>query len=216
MGQIGQKFTAVTGLRVKTSSAASSVLAKQIAEGAPADLFLSANPLWMDYLQQRNLLRKESRRNLLANQLVLVAPQKRTFHVEMKRSWKLGDAFQGRLALGDPAHVPAGQYAEAALKAMGWYDGLRNRLVPTLDVRGALSLVETGEAAAGIVYQTDAAISKKIRVLATFPPGSHPPIRYPIALVKNSRGGAVRFLSFLERPEVQQMFKRAQFTPLAR
>ena len=208
VSQLGKIFEKETGIRLRTSAAASSILAKQIAEGAPADVFLSANPQWMNYLEKRGLIQRQTRRDLLSNQLVLVSPTQRKFGVKTKKGWQLASAFAGRLAVGDPAHVPAGQYAMAALRTRGWYRELQH------DVRAALSLVETGEAAAGIVYKTDAAASNKVAIIETFPSDARNPIRYPIALVKNARPESAVFLSFLTQPHIAELLRAAGFTPL--
>jgi len=201
---------------VRTSFASSSTLAKQIANGAPADLYLSANVAWMDYLEQRGAVAGESRVDLLANRLVLVRPRRDAGTVQIDPSALpdlLGDR---RLAIGDPSHVPAGQYAKAALQSLGLWAQLRDRAAYASDVRAALALVARGETAAGIVYATDARISDDVVRVATFPADSHPPIRYPFARVAGRGGASVRALyDFLCGPEAADAFRQHGFEVLA-
>jgi molybdate transport system substrate-binding protein len=213
--EIARDFEAREGVTVRLSFAGSSTLAKQIDAGAPAELFLSANPEWMDYVQQRGRLADGSRRDLLANRLVLIAPHGKGFPVRMEPGFDLAAAFGGRLALGDPTHVPAGEYAKAALQHMGWWDALADRLAPGADVRAALRYVEMGEAAAGVVYATDAASSDRVELLATFPADSHPPIRYPVALCKQHTPAAEAFGQFLQTPQAAEVFKKHGFEVLS-
>lgn len=195
------------------SFAASSALARQAAAGAPADLFVSADEAWMDDLQKRGLLVPGTRADLLGNALVLVAPAgdrravplgPRTPLVAM-----LGD---GRLAMADPESVPAGRYGKAALQRLGLWGALSPRVVRAENVRAALALVERGAARYGIVYATDARASAKVRVAGTFPPGSHPPIRYPIARLRASTSpDAEGFRRFLLSREGKAIFARYGF-----
>ncbi|WP_137179776.1 molybdate ABC transporter substrate-binding protein [Roseomonas sp. AR75] len=200
----------------RLSFAASSALARQIEQGAPADLFMSADEPWMDYVQQRNLIVNDTRVSPLANALVLVAPAdapRRT--VTLTRDTDLAALLgaNGRLAVGDPAHVPAGRYARAALEWMGQWGGLEPRLARADNVRSALLLVERGEAPFGIVYSTDAAASRGVRVVATFPAGSHPPISYPFAVTRRAAGNAKArdFLRFLTGAEAAPTWQRFGF-----
>lgn len=193
--EIAVRAGTATGIRVRTSVAASSTLAAQIAAGAPADVFLSADAAWMDDLAARGLVARDTRRDPITNRLVLVArsdapvppgdPLARAALLEA-----LGP--HGRLAVGDPDHVPAGHYAQAALEHLGLWAALAPRLARAQDVRAALVLVERGEAPLGVVYATDAAISDAVRVVATFPPESHPPITYAFAIVAGRDRPAVR------------------------
>ena len=209
--RLGRQFEQGGGAPVRFSFASSSLLARQIEEGAPADVFVSADEQWMDYLQQRSLIRAGTRRDLLANVLVLVAPKGRLFSVKMERGFNLPGAFKGRLAVGDPTHVPAGIYAKEALQHFGWWEALKGRLDSAENVRAALRLVEMGEADAGIVYATDARASSKVVVLAEFPPGSHAPIVYPAALCRGARPGAAAFLAFLGSREAAPVWHEAGF-----
>jgi molybdate transport system substrate-binding protein len=200
----------------RLSFAASSALARQIEQGAPADLFLSADEPWMDYLEGRGLLAPGTRASPLGNSLVLVAPADRARPVELscptELSALLGPA--GRIATGDPAHVPAGRYAQAALEWMGQWQALAPRLARADNVRSALLLVERGEAPLGIVYGTDAAASRAVRVVGTFPAGSHPPVSYPFALTRRAAGNerARDLLAYLTGPETEPTWTRFGFT----
>lgn len=211
---VADRFTGKTGTQVKLSFASSSTLAKQIESGAGAELFLSADEAWMDYLEKRNLLSADSRRPLLGNSLVLVIPAERTLSVEISSggSW-LKQLPEGRIATGDPAHVPVGKYAKQALTNVGAWDAVEPRLARADNVRNALVLVERGEAVAGIVYSTDAAISKNVRVAGAFPESSHAPISYPVALMKEQDKGEARvFYDFLLTPEARAIFEKYGFT----
>jgi len=202
---------------VRPVFAGSSTLAKQIEHGAPADLFLSANVGWMDYLAEQGLLAPGSRSSLLGNTLVLIAPLDSALALEIGSGFALAAALgDGRLAIGDPEHVPAGIYAKAALQSLGVWDGVAPKAAQSANVRAALALVESGAAAAGIVYGSDAAISRKVRVVASFPPGSHPPIVYPLAVIAGHEEPAVaRFHDFLLSPRAAEIFARHGFVPLA-
>ncbi len=200
----------------RLSFAASSALARQIEQGAPADLFMSADEAWMDYLQERGLVVRETRSSPLGNNLVLIAPADRARPVELTRSTDLAALLgaDGRIAIGDPAHVPVGRYAQAALEWMGQWGALSPRLARAGDVRSALLLVERGEAPLGIVYGTDAAASPAVRVVGTFPAGSHPPVSYPFAATRRAAGdGRARaFLGFLTGEEAEPTWRRFGFT----
>jgi molybdate transport system substrate-binding protein len=193
---------------------ASSTLAKQVEAGAPADLFASADRKWMDYLNERNRTDRASRVDLLGNTLVLIAPKGRRFNAKMQPGFRIADAFKGRLCTGEPDVVPAGIYARQALEKLGWWKPLQPRIVGADDVRTALAFVERGECGAGIVYASDARISSKVEVLATFPADTHAPIVYPFVLVKNARPEAAAFLHHLRTPEAGAVFRRHGFTVL--
>ena len=200
------------------SFGASSTLARQIEQGAPANIFASADEKWMDYLQQRNLIVSDSRRDLLSNSLVLIVPAsarpKRAPPVTIGPGFNLPGLLgaDGRLATGDPAHVPVGLYAEQALRKLGLWDSLAGRLAPTEDVRAALLLVERGEAPAGIVYRTDAEVSPGVAIAGMFPPSSHDKIAYPFALVKGRDTAEARaLLAFIEGPDGRRVFEGRGF-----
>ena len=198
---------------------ASSSLARQIEQGAPADLFASADQRWMGDVQAHGLIVPATRRDLLGNRLVLVMPAAQARHVEIRTGFDLAALLgpTGRLALADPAHVPAGIYAAAALRRLGIWPSVARRLAPAEDVRAALLLVERGEAPAGIVYATDAAVSPRVTVAGTFPADSHPPIVYPFALTR--RGDTAEghaFMAFLQSPAACAIFVRRGFAVEAR
>ena len=195
--------------------AASSALARQIEQGAPADIFASADEAWMDYLQQRDLIVPGSRSSLLGNRLVLIAPTDQPGDVALAPGVdllaRLGT--RGRLATGDPASVPVGKYAQAALTSLGIWDKLAPRLARAQSVRAALLLVERGEAPLGIVYATDAAASKSVRVAGVFPEDTHPPVSYPFALTRRGdRPEAQALLAFLTGPEAASTYRMLGFS----
>ncbi len=199
------------GVVIKTSYAGSSTLAKQIENGAPADLFISADKDWADYLEKRGLLTSESRKNLLVNDLVLISPLNRAPTIQLQKNFDLLSSFSGKLCTGEPAYVPVGKYAKQALTYYGWWEKIQPRLVGTEDVRTALAFVERGECALGIVYKTDALMSKKVQVVASFPAESHLPIVYPGGLTKNANQDAKAFWQFLQSEQATQVFLRYGF-----
>lgn len=211
---IGKAFEAKSGHTVKFSFAASSALAKQIESGAPAGVFLSADEQWMDYLAERALIVADSRRTLLGNSLVLVVPADSKATVDIKPGFDLAGLLgDGRLATGDPAHVPVGKYAKAALTALGVWQIAEPRLVNADSVRAALVLVERGEVPLGIVYATDAAVTPKVRVAGSFPADSHPAITYPSAIIAGQDSAAARdFNAWLRSDTARSVFTRYGFT----
>lgn len=196
------------------SFAASSALARQIIARAPADLFLSADEEWMDAVGKAGLLRPGTRTTLLGNRLVLIAPASSGARLTIARGFPLARALgPGRLALADPEAVPAGKYAKAALTNLGVWSGVAAKVAPAENVRAALALVERGAAPFGIVYATDARAAKAVRVVGTFPASSHPPIRYPVAVLKASRHpDALGFRAFLLSREGRAIFTRHGFS----
>ncbi|MBE1527590.1 molybdate transport system substrate-binding protein [Sphingopyxis sp. OAS728] len=196
------------------SFAASSALARQAIAGAPADLFLSADEEWMDAVAKAGLLRAGTRTTLLGNRLVLIAPTSSKVRLTPARGFALAKALgAGRLALADPDAVPAGKYAKAALTHLGVWVGVAAKVAPAENVRAAMALVERGAAPLGIVYATDARASKAVRVVGTFPAASHPPIRYPVALLKASRHrDAAGFRAFLLSKQGRAIFVRHGFS----
>lgn len=214
-------YAASGGAKATITYAASSALAKQIEAGAPADIFISADEDWMDYLAGKGLIQTTTRHDLLGNRLVLVAAADAKTSVEIKPGFALDQALDaaqkgGRLAVGDPAAVPAGKYAKAALTKLGAWDKVQDRLAPAENVRAALALVARGEAPLGIVYATDAAAEPGVRIVATFPADSHAPILYPIALAKDSVSAqAQAFLEFLASPKARPLFEAQGFTVLS-
>ncbi|MGO8919903.1 MAG: molybdate ABC transporter substrate-binding protein [Stellaceae bacterium] len=204
------------GDKVGVSYAASSALAKQLDSGAPADIFISADLDWMDYAQQRHLIKPETRKNLLGNRLVLIAPAASTVTVEIKPDFPLAALLgDGRLAMADPDAVPAGKYGKAALEKLGVWASVEAKVARAENVRGALFFVSRQEAPLGIVYETDAAADKGVKIAAAFPEDTHPPIVYPIALTAVSKNaGAAAFLTFLESPAAKPFFEKQGFTVL--
>jgi molybdate transport system substrate-binding protein len=202
--------------KVTVSYAASSALAKQIESGAPADVFVSADLDWMDYVQQRALIKPETRKNLLGNRLVLVAPVSSDIKLEIAPNFPLAALLKdGRLAIADPDAVPAGKYAKAALEKLGVWSSVADKLARAENVRAALFFVSRQEAPLGIVYQTDAAADKGVKIVAVFPEETHPPVVYPIALIAASKSaGAAKFLSFLESAAAKPIFEKQGFTVL--
>jgi molybdate transport system substrate-binding protein len=213
--EIGQLYAARSMGRVTPSFASSSTLAKQIASGAPADVYISANKKWMDFLEEKNLINRKSRLDLLGNRIVLIAPaDSAVSEIDVTPGFSVA-AFlgeDGRLSIGDPDHVPAGMYGKKALENLGSWDPVKDRVAPMKDVRAALVLVERAEAPLGLVYATDAAISKKVRVVGTFPEKSHPPIVYPVAAVAGGKAEAAKgFIDFLQSPESRAVFEKYGF-----
>jgi len=217
LGEIGHVHEERTGQAARFSFASSAALARQIELGAPAQIFASADARWMDRLAADGLIESESRVSPIGNELVLVAPaRRRTAPLEIVAGADLAGLLGpgDRIAVGDPAHVPAGSYAREALESLGLYAALAPRFALSDDVRAALALVERGEAALGIVYRTDAAISDRVAVLGTFPAASHRPITYPFAIVRGAATPAVRSLfEFMTGASGREIFARYGFTP---
>jgi molybdate transport system substrate-binding protein len=210
---IERSYEATTHQKVVFSFAASMTLARQIEATAGADVFISADIPSMNYLDMRGLIDRQSRRDLLANNLVLVAPADSRVSIQIAPGFKLAEALNGgRLAMGEPASVPAGRYAQAALMKLGVWDSVSQHLALGEDVRATLAYVARGEAPLGIVYSTDARIEPRVRVVATFPANTHEPIVYPAALVKGAKPAAAAFLNYLEGPQARGAFERAGFT----
>ena len=200
---------------VRTSFAASSVLARQIEAGAPADVFLSADTEWMDYLDQRHLMRPGTREDLIGNELVLIAPARSTVQLSLGPDVDLTTALAGgRLATGDPDSVPVGRYAQQALTRLKVWEKIVPRLVRAENVRAALEYVARGEATLGIVYRTDALAEKRVRLVDVFPASTHEPIVYPVALTAHAPPEAAAFEAFLESDAAREVFVRYGFEPL--
>jgi molybdate transport system substrate-binding protein len=192
----------------------SSTLARQIEQGAPVNVFASADEKWMDFLAKANLVASDSRHDLLGNDLVLVVPATHPTHVDIGPSFDLSALLgpDGRLAVGDPAHVPAGIYAEQALRKLGLWDKVATHLAAAPDVRSALLLVERGEAPAGVVYGTDAAVSRGVTIAGVFPENSHDPVTYPFAVTKAGDTQEARaFLAFLSTPAAREVWTKRGF-----
>jgi molybdate transport system substrate-binding protein len=210
--QVG-KFQAQTSTRIVVSYGGSNALARQVEAGAPADIFLSADTDWIDYLDKRDLLRAGTRTDLLRNRLVLIAPADARTSLSIGPSFALGAALgTGRLAMANPESVPAGKYGKAALTALGVWTSIESRIARTDNVRAALMLVARGEAPLGIVYATDAIAEPKVRIVDTFPEQTHPPIVYPIAILASSRTPSAQgFVDNLHSPAARAIWVRHGF-----
>lgn len=210
--EIGTEYERTSPVQVTMSFDASSNMARQIEAGAPADVFFSADTEWMDYLQSRNLIQAGSRRNVVGNRLVLIAPTASQVKLRIAPHFPLAAALgDGRLATGDPDSVPVGRYARSALSALGVWDEVAARLARAENVRAALIYVARGEAPLGIVYASDALVDKGVRVVDMFPESSHPPIVYPVALTKSAKGEAAGFVRYLVTPQAHAIFEKYGF-----
>jgi molybdate transport system substrate-binding protein len=204
-----------TGQGIKMSYAASSTLAKQMEQDAPAQIFISADEDWMDYAAAKGLLKPGTRFDFLGNKLVLIAPEDSQTVLDLKPGADIATALGGgRLAMGNPDSVPAGKYGKAALDKLGIWDSVSGSLAQAESVRAALLLVSRGEAPLGIVYATDAASEPKVRIVAAFPADSHPRIVYPIALTAKAGPAAAAFLDYLKSAKAAPFFKAQGFTVL--
>jgi molybdate transport system substrate-binding protein len=213
--ELGDGFTRETSISVRFSFASSAALARQIENGSPADIFFSADLEWMDYLQTRNLIRRDTRHDVLGNRLVLIAPADSKIQLKIEPQFPLAATLgKGRLATGDPDSVPVGRYAREALTTLGVWNGVADRLVRADSVRSALAFVDRGEAPLGIVYETDALIDKHVRVVGVFPANSHLPIVYPIAMTLAAKPEAARFVAYVRGPAGDAVFKAYGFSPL--
>jgi molybdate transport system substrate-binding protein len=209
---IDDQYQKDTGKQVIVSLAASSQLAKQIESGAPADIFISADLDWMDYLAKKGLIKTDTRKNLLGNELVLIAPKDSAAQVAIAPGFDLAKLLGGgKLAMADTTTVPAGKYGKAALEKLGVWGKVSGQIAQAENVRAALALVARGEAPLGIVYQTDAAAEPGVKIFATFPADSHPPIIYPAALTAGAKPAAGPFLDFLRSASAKAIFERHGF-----
>jgi len=191
---------------------ASSALARQIENGAPADIFISADLDWMEYVEKKGLLAQGTRRNLLGNRLVLIAPARQPLNLQPGPGFPIAKALgNGRIALAEPNSVPAGKYAKAAFEKFGVWEQVAPRVAAAENVRAALALVARGETPLGVVYRTDANAERGVMVAGVFPADSHPPIVYPVALLKAAKPGAAQFLEFLSRPQSRAIFEKHGF-----
>jgi molybdate transport system substrate-binding protein len=217
LDNINAAWKADAGKEATISYAASSALAKQIEGGAPADVFISADLDWMKYLSDKKLIKADSETKLLGNRIVLVAPKDSKAETKIAPKFDLAGLLgDGRLAMGDVKAVPAGKYGKAALESLGAWHSVEGKTAQAENVRAALKLVSTGEAALGIVYQTDANAEPGVRVIGTFPEDSHPPIVYPVALTAASKNAdAAEFAKFLQSAKAKELFEAQGFTYLA-
>jgi len=209
-----QQFQRKSGHKAVISYAASSTLAKQIENGAPADVFISADLDWMDYLEQRKLINTATRANLLRNRLVLIGPADGKTQVDIKPGFPLAALLGGgRLSMADPDSVPVGKYGKAALERLGVWKSVEAKIIRGDNVRTALNFVARGEAPLGIVYSTDAYAEKKVRVVAQFPQDTHPAIIYPVAVTASGKkAAATAFVTFLGSKEARAIFERYGFS----
>ena len=213
--EIAAGYQKVSGKSIVISTAASSALARQIEASGGADIFISADLDWMNYLDKKGLIAPGSRENLLGNRLVLIAPSDAATPIAIAPHFDLAAALKGgRLAIANPDTVPAGKYGKAALTALGVWDDVANNLANAEDVRVALAYVARGEAPMGLVYETDAKAESKVRIVGVFPENSHPPILYPAALVKDAKPDARAFLAYLSSPPARAVFEKDGFTVL--
>lgn len=214
LGKAAQVYRMKAGVKVAASYAGSGTLARQIAQGAPADVFISANVRWMDYLEALGRIETGTRADLLRNRLVLIAPSNSAVQLSIAPRFPLAKALgDGWLAMADPDHVPAGLYGKAALERLGVWRSVGSRIARTDNVRGAVALVARGEAPLGIVYRTDVLALKSVRIVAAFPEATHPAIVYPGAVLANSKhkAQAREWLAFLRSAEGAAMFKQCGF-----
>jgi molybdate transport system substrate-binding protein len=205
-----------TGKKAIISYAASSALARQIEHGAPAQMFISADLDWMDYVAQKTLIKPETRANMLSNRIVLIAPKDKPQPVDIKAGFDLAKVLgDGRLAMANVDAVPAGKYGKAALEKLGAWAGVSSKVAQAENVRAALLLVSRGEAPAGIVYQTDAAADANVRIIGVFPEDTHPRIIYPIALTANAaHPDAAVFLAYIKSVKAKPLFEAQGFMVL--
>src|SRR6516165_8630877 len=216
LDDIDAAFTAKTGVKITASYAASSTLAKQIEQGAPADIFVSADTDWMDYAAARKSINEATRINLLGNSLVLIAPKdSKIGDVTIGAGFDLAKlAGDGRIATGDVKAVPVGKYAKAALEKLGAWAAVEPKFAMADSVRAALTLVARGEAVLGIVYSTDARVEPGVKIIGTFPPDSHPPIIYPVAATATAKAEANDYLAFLRSQTAKTVFEKYGFVYL--
>jgi molybdate transport system substrate-binding protein len=211
-------YTKQSGVKVVASYAASSALAKQIEQGAPAEVFVSADLQWMDYVANKKLIKDDSRVNLLGNKLVLIAPKdSKISNVTIGPGFDLAKlAGDGRVTTGDVRAVPAGIYAKQALEKLGAWAAVQPKMAMAENVRAALVLVARGEAPLGIVYETDAKVEPGVKIVGAFPDDSHPPIIYPVALTVNAKPDAIAYLAYLRTPAAKAVFEKYGFTVLVK
>jgi molybdate transport system substrate-binding protein len=214
LDDIDAAYTAKTGVRIVASYAASSALAKQIEQGAPADIFMSADTDWMDYAIARKDINEPTRINLLGNSIVLIAPKdSKIDHVTIGPGFDLAKlAGDGRIATGDVRAVPVGKYAKAALQELGGWQAAEKKFAMAESVRAALTLVARGEAPLGIVYSTDAKVEPGVKIVGSFPADSHPRVVYPVAATANAKSEAADYLAYLRSSAAKTAFEKYGFT----
>jgi len=217
LDDVNAAYTKATGIKAVASYAASSALARQIEQGAPADAFVSADLKWMDYVAEKKAINSDTRVNLLGNKLVLIAPKdSRIGNVTIGQGFDLARlAGDGRIATGDVRAVPVGLYAKAALEKLGAWKAAEPKFAMADNVRAALLLVSRGEAALGIVYETDAKVEPGVKIIGTFPDGSHEPVTYPVAATANAKSDVASYLAFLRGKPAKEIFEKYGFTVLS-
>lgn len=212
LDEVAALYATRTGVHVTISYAGSSALARQIEAGAPADVFISADLAWMDYLDKKGLVQSATRRNLLGNRLVLVAPVTQPQTLKIEPGFAIARALEGgRIALAEPNSVPAGKYAKAAFEKLGVWSQISGRVAAAANVRAALALVARGEAPLGVVYLTDARAEPAVMVAGVFPDDTHPPIIYPVAALKDAKQGTLAFIQFLSGTGAAAIFEKYGF-----
>ena len=213
LDDVNAAYTKATGVKVASSYAASSALARQIEQGAPADVFVSADLNWMDYLAEKKAIKTDTRINLLGNKLVLIAPKDTKLGtITIGQGFDLATLTgDGRIAIGDVKAVPAGLYAKAALEKLGAWQAAESKFAMADNVRAALLLVSRGEAPLGIVYETDAKVEPGVKIIGTFPDNSHEPITYPVAATAIAKPDAARYLAFLRTKAAKTIFETYGF-----
>ncbi len=211
-------FTKATGVKVNASYAASSALAKQMESGAPADVFISADLNWMDYVAGKNLIKADTRYNLLGNKLVLISGKdSKIANVKIEQGFDIAKlAGDGRIAVADVKAVPAGLYAKAALEKLGSWAAAEPKLAQAENVRATMAFVARGETQIGIVYETDAKVEPNVKIAGVFPDGSYPPVIYPVAATAAAKPDATKYLTFLRGAEAKAIFEKYGFSILAK
>lgn len=216
LDDIDAAYSAKSGVKVVASYAASPALAKQLEQGAPADIFMSADTDWMDYSTDKKTISEPSRINLLGNKIVLIAPKdSKIDNISIGQNFDLARlAGDGKIATGDVKAVPVGKYAKAALERFGSWQAAEPKFAMVESVRAALALVARGEATLGIVYETDAKVEPGVKIVGTFPPDSHPAIIYPVASTASAKSAAASYLAFLRSEAAKAVFEKYGFTYL--
>jgi molybdate transport system substrate-binding protein len=214
MNQLSRQYSQQSGIQVVTVYGGSGTLAKQLEQGAPGDLFISADEKWMQYLKDKQLVQTSTIKPWLGNRLVMITPQHKSLSIKAEASTDIGQQAPGYWCTGDTLSVPVGMYAKQSLTSLGWWDKLKSRLVSTLDVRATLSLVERDECDVGIVYASDAQASSKVRVAGEFAENSHVPIIYPMAVLPQAAAETTAFYRYLLSAEARKVLVANGFKPL--
>lgn len=214
MNDLARQYSQKTGVQMVPVYGGSGTLAKQLAQGAPGDLFISADEKWMQYLKDRRLVQNATVRPWLGNRLVMITPQAKPLTIKTDASTDINQQVPGYWCTGDTLSVPVGIYARQSLSSLGWWEKLKNRLVSTQDVRATLNLVERDECDVGIVYASDAQASGKVKIAGEFPENSHVPIVYPMALLPEASSATMAFYRYLQSPEAREILISYGFRPL--